>query len=217
MLDKGMLDKGMLDKGMLDKGSSEKGSSEKGSSEKGSSDGSEIHIQKGNEGDPDDGRHEGTESRSGGGGGAASTRSGETGPQDVAGADEANLEFARKATDMVLEHLKEQEENPDPELLKDLHWTPDQMRRFVERWEALKRASREQGPAAQADLDDALRSLGLGSSGPELRRSSKRDDSVHGMRDAGSVSRPPVEFLEQFNAYRKGAARRSRAQDSRSP
>ena len=44
-------------------------------------------------------------------------------PHRVPDADEANLEYARQATDLVLERLKDQQQDPDPELLKSLGWT----------------------------------------------------------------------------------------------
>jgi hypothetical protein len=71
----------------------------------------------------------------------------------------------------------------------------------------MKQAAREGGEDQQAELDDALRSLGLRPSGQNRRRGPGRDDQLRGMRDAGSRSRPPAEFLQQFDAYKKGAAR----------
>ena len=37
-----------------------------------------------------------------------------------------------------------------------------------------------------------------------------RDDDIRGLQDAGEQSRPPAAYEEQFNAYKKGAARSSR-------
>jgi hypothetical protein len=117
-----------------------------------------------------------------------------------------NLEYARQATELVLERLKDQQSNPDPELLESLGWTADELERFVARWESLKRAAQEDRARGQADLDDALRSLGLRATGPERRGGGAQADRVPGLRDQ-SRSRPPAEFLEQFNAYKRGAAR----------
>jgi hypothetical protein len=137
----------------------------------------------------------------------------ETGPDrlqqsgEVPDGDAANLDYARRATDLVLEQLQDDQQEPDDELLKKLGWTQEELQAFLRRWETMKKAAREGGRQEQAELDDALRSLGLRPSGQSRRRGSSQNDQQRGMRDAGSRSRPPVEFLDKFNAYKKGAAR----------
>ena len=121
--------------------------------------------------------------------------------------DEANLDYSRNATDLVLKRLKDQQEEPDPELLKSLGWTKEELQKFVARWEAMKRDAREHAGDAQSELDDALRSLGLRADGPGRLRSSAQDDRPGGLRDSGNRIPPPPAFLEKFNAYKKGAAR----------
>ena len=127
--------------------------------------------------------------------------------REIAEADAANLEHARKATDLVLESLKDQQDEPDPELLKSLGWTKEELQAFIARWESMKRNAREQGGDAETELEDALRSLGLRRTGPGRRASNADNDQYRGMQDGGSRRRPPPEILEQFKAYRKGAAR----------
>ena len=63
-------------------------------------------------------------------------------PRQLPEADEANLDYARQATDLVLERLKDQQQDPDPELLKSLGWTKEELQQFIARWEELKRAAR---------------------------------------------------------------------------
>ncbi len=121
--------------------------------------------------------------------------------------DAANLDYARRATDLALAQLKNQQDDPDPELLKSLGWTKDELKAFIARWEAMKHNAREQGGEAQRELQDALRSLGLRSAGAERRATDIENDNYRGMHDGGNRSRPPADMLEQFNAYRKGAAR----------
>jgi len=129
---------------------------------------------------------------------------------ELAEADAANLEYAKEATDLVLERLKDQRKDPEPELLESLGWSEEELRAFVARWEAMKRDAREQDGEAARDLEDALRSLGLRPSGPERRAADAEDDTLRGLQDGGGRSRPPAELLEQFNAYRKGVARGQR-------
>ena len=106
----------------------------------------------------------------------------------------------------MLEHLSDQQHEPDPEVLRNLGWTQEELRQFVDRWLALKRRAKEEGGAADEDLTDALRSLGLRSPAPDRRRAHASSDEDRGMREEGSRSRPPAAFEEKFNAYRKGAA-----------
>ena len=95
--------------------------------------------------------------------------------------DAANLEYARKQTDLVLEKLADQmnRKKVDEQMLKELGWTEDDLRAFVERWQRRKEAARNANPAADAarrELDDALRSLGL-------RRGTLRQNKVQDDRD----------------------------------
>jgi len=57
------------------------------------------------------------------------------GPASVADGEEANLEFKKQATELVLKRLQDGLERGDidPELLEKLGWTEDEMRRFTER------------------------------------------------------------------------------------
>ncbi len=125
---------------------------------------------------------------------------------EVPPGEEPNVEYARRATDLVLEYLKDQQQKPDPKLLEKLGWTEDDLRQFLQRWEEMRRtASRdEQGGK---DLNESLRSLGLRPNQRDARQVTVRNDQVQGLRDAGERSNPPPKYLEQFNAYKKGTAR----------
>ncbi len=128
-------------------------------------------------------------------------------PREIAAADAANLDYAARATDLALEQLRDQQDDPDPELLKSLGWTKEELKAFITRWETMKRNAREEGGGAQQELQDALRSLGLRRTGPRRRATETDNDNYRGLHDSGNRSQPPVDILEQFNAYRKGAAR----------
>ncbi len=127
--------------------------------------------------------------------------------EDAEAADAANLEYSRKATELALKHLKEEEHNPDPDLLDKLGWTKDDLAEFLRRWDALQKSA-QQSPEGQRELDEALRSLGLRD--PANRRRSAGGtvgDSQRDLRDGGNRSAPPAAFREFFDAFRKGAAR----------
>lgn len=122
-------------------------------------------------------------------------------------ADPVNLEYAKKATNMVLESLEKQVDRGeiDPELLKKLGWTPDDMKRFVDHWNKLCDAAAHD-PQARQQLDEAIARLGL-----KRRRVSIEQQSIGGddkMLREMRWTNPPAEYAEQFKAYTEGAARR---------
>jgi hypothetical protein len=125
---------------------------------------------------------------------------------EVPARDDPNLDYAKRATDLVLEYLRDQQQKPDPELLERLRWTEDDLRNFLRRWEDLQRAAGED-PRGQQDWSDALRSLGLRPDQQTTRRVTAPADPVQGLRETGGQSSPPAKYLEQFNAYKKGTAR----------
>ncbi len=125
---------------------------------------------------------------------------------EVPAGEQPNIEYARKATDMVLEYLKDQQSNPDEDLLKKLGWTKEDLQDFARRWADLKRAANED-PRAKQQLDDALRSLGLRPVARDPRRSDVQQDTRRTERNLGDRSRPPSAYSELFDAYRKGTGR----------
>ena len=144
-----------------------------------------------------------------GGGGLPPTAEGPRGasaPQDVPDGDAANLEYAREATDLALEYLEDQKHNPDPKLLEELGWSQDDLQKFINQWQQMKQEAVE-GERGREEFDEALRSLGLRRGGDQMRQSSGADDRARGLSDDGGRTSPPPSFLEQFNAYKRGAAR----------
>lgn len=121
--------------------------------------------------------------------------------------EKANLEYARKATDLALEHLRDQKDDPDPELLKKLGMTKEELAKFVERWDSLKKSAAKNDAKSKRELDESLRSLGLRSSKDKVRGGSAQKDSAKGLLDQGPRSEPPAAYRDQFNAFKRGTAR----------
>jgi hypothetical protein len=146
-----------------------------------------------------------------GDGGAAGTPSAprQQGSGEVPDADAANVEYARKQTDLVLERLSEQlnRKQVDKGLLEKLGWTEEDMRKFVARWQQRKEAARRNDPtgeAARKELDDALRSLGLRSA--PLRPSQSPDDKLRELQQ-GQRGAIPLEYRDRLRAYNQGVSR----------
>ncbi len=122
-----------------------------------------------------------------------------------------NLEYARKVTDLALEHLRDQIERdkPDEELLDRLGWTRDDLETFLRRWDEMKRraaAGGDEGAEAQKRLDDALSGLGLRPRGADLRDGKLANDALRKLKESPRIP-PPREYAEQFEAYTEGTAR----------
>ena len=118
-------------------------------------------------------------------------------------ADKANLDYARKTTEMVLEKLKDQKERPDEDLLKDLNWTEDELKNFAEKWEAMRQKAKTGSQKDRARFDNALKSLGL--KDPQNQRSGanlKNDDKT-GYRQKSGTRKVPSDFAKKFRAIQK--------------
>jgi hypothetical protein len=140
-----------------------------------------------------------------GGGPRTGTFDGPAQPDAPDKEDAANLEFARQQTDLVLERLDDQLANQkvDKNLLDNLGWNEDELRRFVSRWQGLKNRAQSDESARQ-ELDEALRSLGPIGGAKQFRAQAAKDK----FRDLneGYRSRAPLEYADRVRAYVKGAA-----------
>lgn len=130
-----------------------------------------------------------------------SAEAAESASGEVPDGDAANLDYTRKATAMALDYLKDQEHNPDPELLKELNWTEADLKNFLKRWEALSDESKTDA-TKKHELDEALRSLGLSAPTAKKRQGGKASDAVRGIGDGQSRVAPPSRYRDQFEAFR---------------
>jgi collagen type III alpha len=132
---------------------------------------------------------------------------------------EANLEYARKATDLILNRLQGQlsRGQVDEKVLKELGWTKDEIRRFVERMR--RQAQSEQGGNTPADearrlqFEETLRSLDF--KHPSKSRSGSGLQKVRGLEIEGPRSTPPAEFRELYNAYTKSLSNSQTPRDKK--
>ena len=120
------------------------------------------------------------------------------------GEEEANLEYAREATDLALEHLRDQQDNR--ELLDRLGWTPEEARQFLQRWQEMKQSAQQpdaRGKQAQREMDDRLQGLGLRPQQGRTR-SIEGDDRFTGLREGAARSAPPAQYREHYRAFLRG-------------
>jgi hypothetical protein len=116
---------------------------------------------------------------------------------------EANEQYANEVTNLVLDYLKEQKDQPDPDLLRDLNWSKEDLDAFLKRWEAARSLSQSPNPAEQRKWQDELRALGLVPPSSKGQRAAGRDEKMNGLRDSGSRMRAPESLRRQFDAFRR--------------
>jgi hypothetical protein len=131
----------------------------------------------------------------------------ENDPPEAPREDEPNLDHARRATDLALDHLRDRmQKGQDQEILKKLGWSRDEADEFLRRWADLKRKANQSG-ADGADgrrqLDDALKSLGLRPGRAVTQTTTAEKDSTHGLTSGPRVPAPP-EYADRAKAYKRG-------------
>ena len=124
--------------------------------------------------------------------------------------EDPNLEYAREAVNLALEHLEDQlsKEEPDQDLLDRLGWTKDDLKRLYEQWDRMRREAAQQGDrgeSARGELDKALRSLGLQAPGTVLQGGRSGVDRPGNLGEGLRIE-PPPEWAEAYRAFRLGVA-----------
>ncbi|QDT00769.1 phage holin family protein [Adhaeretor mobilis] len=136
---------------------------------------------------------------------------GDTPPDgEIEAGDKANLDYANKQTDLVLEKLEDQlaKKDVDKDLLDKLGWDQQELRKFVDRWKNLKdraEGNGEDAGEAETQLNQALRSLGLKGNGPRRFKSSVDKDKLRDLNEAYR-NQAPLKYRDRVRAYVKGAA-----------
>jgi hypothetical protein len=117
------------------------------------------------------------------------------------GGDAANLDYAREQTELVLQRLDDQlrKKEVDRKLLDKLGWTEEDLQDFVNRWQSRQQKAVQRGAEGEAELDRALRSLGLNKKGPTAK-SNVTDDSFRDLRENARAKTPP-RMREQVESY----------------
>ena len=129
--------------------------------------------------------------------------------------EKPNLEFSRKAADLVLKRIQGDLERgeTDPELLKELGWTEEDMKRFADRLrQQLRKADKDQSPEGKArrrQFEEMLKGLDLKTKGSRRSDPGARKRSVDGI---GPRRLPvPAEWREAWEAYTKSLAKGTNA------
>ncbi len=121
--------------------------------------------------------------------------------------DAPDLEYTQRATDMVLDYLKETRDKPDRELLKRLDWTEQEMQEFQQRWQSLRESAGDFPIGENERIREALESLGMRPGEQATSDRALEQDALRGLRDSGTRRPPPAAFRDAFDAFRRAASR----------
>ena len=116
--------------------------------------------------------------------------------------EEANLEYSKRTTDMIISTLKEQRNDPDQELLDALNWTKEDLNRFIDRWEKMKRDAEFGDEASQKRFDKELKKLGLRPPGSRTRSTLDGDGKEDYLEDS-AVDLTLPELRGEWQAFER--------------
>ncbi len=120
--------------------------------------------------------------------------------------DPANNEYADKVTDLALDYLKQQRDQPDPELLKRLKWSDEDLKKFLDRWTEAKELAKTD-PNKKRERDETLKLLSKRQFKSKEQDVKDRDDELKGFLEEGTRVRPPESLRPGFEQFRKAAGR----------
>ncbi|RLT08228.1 MAG: hypothetical protein DWI21_08380 [Planctomycetota bacterium] len=130
--------------------------------------------------------------------------------------EEANEEFTKEAANLVLKRLQKDIERGevDQELLDELGWNEEQMKKFVERMQQQLEVKTDddspQAKAKQRQFEEMLKNLNL------TEKTQRRDDTNKDKQTGdgiGPVRRPPPpEYRESFESYTKSLSKKKSAE-----
>ncbi len=115
-----------------------------------------------------------------------------------------DVEHARNAANLAIEHLRESLAKGRTDVLEDLGWTPEQARAFLDRWQQMQQNAATGDPSQRAEFEKAVKSLGLRPGGVQSSREVPVDRK--GGQAEGRRSRPPSDYREQFKAFMQGTS-----------
>jgi hypothetical protein len=144
---------------------------------------------------------------------SSSAGTGEGGDAAGPGADEANLEYAKEAADLVLKRLQNELERGevDQKLLDELGWTEDDMRKFADRLQnqltSEQPAETPESLARRRQFEEMLKTLDLRST--YERRAESGTKSTQSDLIGPRRSPVPAEYRDEFEAFTRSRAKRA--------
>lgn len=155
---------------------------------------------------------DGQPNQPGRGGSSSASNSGDA--TDDTGSEQANLDYARKVTDLVLDKLADQQFEPDQELLDQMNWTRQDLEKFLASWQKMKENAKTGDAGQVRDYEQRLKALGLERETRGRTVKAKRDNPFQ-LNEKGAVEQIPPELAKPFKSYLKRRNRSKRNQRNR--
>ena len=121
--------------------------------------------------------------------------------------DEVNLDYAKQATDLVLDYLEENREHLDPDLLDQLQWNEQELLDFLNRWSLIRELPKTGSENGNQELEETLKSLGLRDPNSISTQNREAADSLRSIRDGGYSQPVPAAYRDAFNSFRRAMNR----------
>ncbi len=124
---------------------------------------------------------------------------------------EANLDFKEKQTSLALKYLEEEmgKKEPDPELLRQLGWSKDELKAFVEKWKTMSEQAKKATPGTKDDKAwrEMLRSLGTVKPARETSIKARTTNEDRATATGSQRFNPPQNLKQRAEAYNEGTGR----------
>ncbi len=117
--------------------------------------------------------------------------------------DAVNQNDAEQTTQLVLDYLNRQRDQPDPELLRELNWTKADFQSFLDRWNQARDLSTSEDPKERLQWQQKLQELGLSTRSRKAIAGSGNNDAFRQQQDGGTRIRPPESLRKQYEAFRQ--------------
>lgn len=114
--------------------------------------------------------------------------------------EKENLEYSKKAIDLLLDDLRSQRHNPDPELLKKMGWDKQDLNDYVDSWDEMREAAKQGNADAQRKLKRREKSLGLQPNDKRRAVAGNQEEAGTVIQD-GAVNEAPPEEFHSFNSF----------------
>ncbi|MEZ6096520.1 MAG: hypothetical protein R3C03_20210 [Pirellulaceae bacterium] len=147
-----------------------------------------------------------SQSSSGGGNATTASPSGSDSGSAMTPEEKENIDYSKEVTELVLKSLRDQKNNPDPELLDNLNMTADEFAEFLSRWEEMAAKARKGNPDDIRKYERALQSLGL-QPASQRKRQIQGSQQMKELSEGESINRVSREFEDEFNAFMRSRNR----------
>ena len=125
--------------------------------------------------------------------------------------NDPNLDFAARQTSLALKYLEEEmgKQQPDPELLRQLGWSKEDLQAFVEKWKTMSGEAQKAAPGSSEDAawKELLRSLGTFKPDRATSVGARTTNEDRATATGSPRFNAPANLRQRAEAYNEGVSR----------